>query len=378
MKVAQIFYGRGKSGYAVLGVSTSASGCEVAVQELCQSVGTPGYERKDDDKPFLLQKTVGRNVIMVCGRNGELDSVGRRTMFFHALIVSHAYALEKQISAYDLYCAGVFSGTCLSGSLEDAELPGIASATSAPATGLAVPSVVKCRRAENLKLIDMFQGRLVGHDWATISWSPLGDFDFYGIDESRSISNVPGEYQVYDVDGVLIRDRIEKTPGADNKSPIVKREQKKGGDMKSMVFGIVGVVLGVIVGRMSVDEPQQEVVDAEKITAEIELKVKSELGSKMKDEAIALLRPELEKNIRTQMEKEYAAKTASKPNVEFPVFDEQYRIVDFREQMKKIDTTWESAMIENKGDPTLRAARDGFKRIQRYVEFVNRNFPIKN
>ena len=379
MKVGQIFYGRGKGGYGVLGVSASAEALAETVQELCQSVGTPGYERKEDDKPFLLQKVTGQNVIMVCGRTGEPDSVGRKTMFFHAIVVPREYAVEKHISAYDLYGAGLFAETCCIGPLEEVDLPEIASGTSSAAANLVTPAVVRCRRSENFQVISLFLGQLVGRNWASISWSPLEGFDFYGIDESRSISGVSGDYRIYDVGGALLRDRFEKKADAVG-TPIARKDKeradkKKCGVMKSIAFGVVGIALGAVAGRMFVSEPRQEVVDIEKVTSEIEAKVKTELGFKMKDEAIAALRPELEKNIRAQLEKEYAEKVTAKPTTELPVFDERYRIVDFKKQMAELDPLWTVVMIKRVSGKEKE--RRLLEKIQWYVDFVNENFKEK-
>lgn len=379
MKVGQIFYGRGKGGYGVLGVSTSAEALAETVQELCQSVGTPGYERKEDDKPFLIQKVTGQNVIMVCGRTGEPDSVGRKTLFFHAIVVPREYAVDKQISAYDLYDAGLFAETCCIGALGDVELPEIASGTSSAAANLVTPAVVRCRRSENLQVIGLFQGQLVERNWASISWSPLEGFDFYGIDESRSLSSISGDYRIYDVNGTLMRDHFEEKAEAVVR-PIGRNDQesadkKKGGAMKSIVFGVVGIALGVVAGRLFVSEPRQEAVDIEKVTSEIEAKVKAELGFKMKDEAIAALRPELEKNIRVQLEKEYAEKVTAKPVAELPTFDERYRIVDFKKQMADLDPLWKVVMIKHVSGKEKE--RRLLEKIQWYVDFVNENFKEK-
>jgi len=374
MKVEQVFYGRGMGGYAILGSSVSEKSLADEVQKLCQSVGTPGYERKDDDKPFLLQKPVGRDVIMVCGRNGEPDSVGRRTLFFHALIVPREYVLGKRISAYDVYRGGLFSEVCRSGSLEAVELPELSAGDRASDSDVNLPAVVRCRRAENLRVVDLFHGKLVETAWATISWSPLTGFDFYGLDEARSISTVHGNYRVYDVNGVMIRDLIsDKHEVAE--VPLVHKGQMKAGLMKPIVFGLIGGALGLTAGWVFWGGSQQEPIDRESMTAEIEARVKEELGPKMKAEAAVALRKELEKDIRTQLEKEFDQKTAPKANAELPVFDEQYRLVDFKKQMAELDRVWKVAMIEHRSG--LEKERRLFEKIQWYVDFVNDNFPKK-
>ena len=377
MNVEQIFYGRGENGYAILGSSIPLCGLTDQVLELCQSIGTPGFEREDDNQPFLLQKVCGPNVLMACGRNGEPDSLGRKTLFFHVVAVPFSFAKEKRISAADLYRAGVFSEKCLDGKLSALSLNHVqASAGGSPSGGFELPAVFRCRRAENLELVKLLGGALVDTNWATMSWSVLRGFDWYGLDESCSVASVPMTHTVYDSDGTLFRANAKGAGGshAAPSSPetVPSLKSPRNSEMKKGVcFAVggllVGFSLGLVPGRNA--EPrngERVIVESRESKEEIENRVREEVRS------------QLEKELRASIASELA--TEQKENVQetnpLPSFDERWRITNFKKEMR-VDGTYQSAMIDNPGDPTLKAERGLFKKLEYYVDFVNGHFGCK-
>ena len=360
MNVEQIFYGRGADGYAILGSSVPSCGLTDQVLELCQSVGTPGFEREDDNQPFLLQKVCGANVLMVCGRNGEPDSFGRKTLFFHAVVVPLAYAKEQKLSAADLYRADVFSTKCRDGTLSALVIDHVKGASDSHSCGFKFPAAFSCRRANNLALVKLLDGKLVGANWATMCWRLMAGFDWFGLDASRLGSDVTAEYSVYDTDGKLLGDVVEEDGGSEpgggdcGRSIQSKPQKKNGGNMKmSLVFGIVGALLGLGLGwciwggakptttKDASILPQTEIKadDREELVAEIEA-----LKAKMQAEKARL------------------------------VFDESYYIPNFEAAMAKDKAYEVNVKGKNKDAPEGKPFRDLFNKLEAYVRFVNTNF----
>jgi hypothetical protein len=387
MNVEQIFYGRGADGYAILGSSVPSCGLTDQVLELCQSVGTPGFEREDDNQPFLLQKVCGANVLMVCGRNGDPDSLGRKTLFFHAVVVSLAYAELQKISASDLYCADVFSAKCRDGKLSVLEIDHVKGASDSHSCGFKLPAVFSCRRANNLALVKLLDGKLVGANWATMSWKALPNFDWFGLDSSCHLSGVSAEYSVYDGDGKLLRESGETRTA--EKSCVggiehaAQSNVQKGGNMKKgIAFGVVGLVLGLVLGwsvwgnAKTQPDMERDGVEEHETQVEIEQRVRADLTPKIEKEVEARLRPVIKAEEQKACdEKVQALKTQAQAEKPCPVFNEKYRIMDFEKEMK-VDDTYKQAVDEPKNS-YFNKVRPLFKKLEAYVNFVNAHFGNK-
>ena len=103
----QLFYGRGTHGYGVLGVSPGAAGLIPRVEGLCGAVGTPGGHYGGE--PFLMSVPDGGRIIMVCGRRGAPDSMGRATLLFHVLVAEKDALSAAKADALSLFDQGAFA-----------------------------------------------------------------------------------------------------------------------------------------------------------------------------------------------------------------------------------------------------------------------------
>ena len=106
LRLEQVFFGCGKRGYAILGASHGATRFAARVESVCGAVGTPSGDYNGE--PFLLSVPNGDYVIMVCGRPGFTDSMGRTTLFFHALIAGKTTLAAVNVDAFALYGLGMF------------------------------------------------------------------------------------------------------------------------------------------------------------------------------------------------------------------------------------------------------------------------------
>ena len=172
----QLFYGRGPRGYAVLGASPKAADVSEFVESLCGSVGTPGTDYGGD--PFLLSVPEGASVVMVCGRRGEPDGMGRSTLFFHALVAPKASLAAARTDAFSLFKQGVFADKMPQGEIKALTVRMYAPPQStAPGSPAAFPVV--CRsRVPSLDLArEALGGRSLDYKWATFAFRHLDGFD---------------------------------------------------------------------------------------------------------------------------------------------------------------------------------------------------------
>ena len=135
----QLFYGRGERGYAILGASPGAGSFAARIVALCGSVGTPGGSYGGE--PFLLSVPEGDRVLMVCGRRGAPDSMGRETLFFHALVVAKTDLVAAKADAFSLFAQRAFAAKMPGGAIGDFRIdfkPGRDGSTSRPPDGRAV------------------------------------------------------------------------------------------------------------------------------------------------------------------------------------------------------------------------------------------------
>lgn len=172
----QLFYGRGPRGYAVLGASPKAAGVSEFVESLCGSVGTPGTDYGGD--PFLLSVPEGASVVMVCGRRGAPDGMGRSTLFFHALVAPKASLAAARTDAFSLFKQGVFADKMPQGEIKALTVRMHAPPQStAPGSPAAFPVV--CRSTvPSLDLArEALGGRSLDYKWATFAFRHLDGFD---------------------------------------------------------------------------------------------------------------------------------------------------------------------------------------------------------
>lgn len=205
MKLEQIFYGRGDHGYAILGASFPEGAIAARFKALCGKIGTPAFEREEDDCPFLLQERFGEVVLMVCGRTGSNDPLGRRTLFFHGLVAETRVAQEAGVTALTLWRAGCFTESVPPAPLSAVTFAPPSVASEGPQAPLQVPAVIRCRRGENLKALEHVSPAALAGDWASFSWNPLENYLYYGLDASRGIVAIPSACHVYDPAGTLLR-----------------------------------------------------------------------------------------------------------------------------------------------------------------------------
>lgn len=182
ISLEQLFYGRGEGGYGILSASSDAAPFARCVEALCGAVGTPGGDYGGE--PFLLSKPEGDSVIMICGRRGAPDGMGRATLFFHALIGRKNVLSVAKLNAFALFAQGAFADKMPHGEIPslsfDMSDDGGAPARHQSNEGAADSSLPCVFRSD--KPAPILVGTAVGERanelaWATFSFQSLEGFD---------------------------------------------------------------------------------------------------------------------------------------------------------------------------------------------------------
>ena len=176
-QLGQIFYGRDRDGYGVLGVSPAGRSFVGAVVALCRAVGSP--DRPGDVRPFLICKREGDAVLMIRACRGAADPTGRATIFFHALIADTASLRAAGLDAFSLAKAGVFAESCPSREPPDLPFPNAKQHQVAPAEGRGIdmPATISSERPLDEFVRQELGAKSLDLNWATFTFNPLPDFD---------------------------------------------------------------------------------------------------------------------------------------------------------------------------------------------------------
>ncbi len=214
----QLFFGRDARGYGLLGFSPGASPLAARVDALCGSVGTPGGDYAGD--PFLLSVPDGDRILMICGRRGAPDSMGRSTLFFHALVAGKKDLAAANANALALFEQGAFSDKMPAGGIPpiridiapDGDRPKGRPAGACVADA-SLPAVFRSDKPSADLLRVALGGRANELSWATFAFQALPRFDAQVLPPRVP---APARCNEYDSSGALLRagkrDAGEETP----------------------------------------------------------------------------------------------------------------------------------------------------------------------
>lgn len=201
----QLFYGRGARGYGILGASPGAENFAARVESLCGAVGTPGGDYGGE--PFLISVPEGEYAIMLCGRRGAPDSMGRATLFFHALAANKAEMAKAKADAFSLFEQGAFNNKMPQGAVKAVDLH-IDAQTRRPPDNLRIdaqmrlPAVIRSSSPVQGIVREVACDRALDLAWATFAFQALQGFDIQVLSPRTSIPRTLNEY---DASGKLLR-----------------------------------------------------------------------------------------------------------------------------------------------------------------------------
>ena len=220
----QLFYGRGERGYAILGASPGAEPFAARVESLCGGVGTPGGDYGGE--PFLLSVPDGDRVLLICGRRGAPDGMGRGTLFFHALVVEKTVLSAAKADAFSLFKQGAFADRMPTGEIKALRIdanPGSDGSPSRPTGGrfvdASLPCVIRSDKPDPNLVRAVLAGRVNDCAWSTFAFQFLDGFTAQVLPARVAAPRTANEY---DPTGKLLR------PAATKQSAEPRRDDSDG------------------------------------------------------------------------------------------------------------------------------------------------------
>ena len=372
MKISfeQLFYGRGERGYGIIGVSPGGRAFAPRVESLCGAVGTPGSDYGGE--PFLLSAPEGEYVIMLCGRRGAPDSMGRSTLFFQALVANKAEMARVKADAFSLFSQGAFVDKMPTGDIGELSIDIKSDCVSAPISRLdmLLPCVFRAEKPLQDSVRAALGGRANALSWATCAFQSLPGFDVQVLPHRVQGLQVANEY---DASGKLIRSgatenalRVEEKLGCGRERGVLSHysnvsneslPEKSSAMLKFSIAAnlvLVAVCAVLLVSRMSMsDSPasktEQVVVTnfAERVVAKpVEILLSDAQKTAIEEAAIARFRSELTNS-----------------------FPKGKEINDFDERIKDLPK-YEDIIAE---DSKFKQQKAFLDKLNAYVDFVNKN-----
>ena len=372
MKISfeQLFYGRGERGYGMLGVSPGGRAFATRVESLCGAVGTPGSDYGGE--PFLISVPDGEYVIMLCGRRGAPDSMGRSTLFFQALVANKAEMARVKADAFSLFSQGAFADKMPTGDIGALSIDIKADRVSAPISRLDVslPCVFRSEKPLKDLVCAAVGGRTNDLSWATFAFQPLPGFDVEVLPHRVQGLQVANEY---DASGKLLRsaaavnapraeEKLDRGRGLGTTShyPNVSGEPSPGKSNAMLKVSIVvnlvlvAVCVVLLVSRRTADVPLGPQVDPVVVTNTVEKVVDKRVEASISNEQKAAIRREELNRLKRE-------------------FPGRNKISDFETELvmfPKIDLRADRAVVDEKFADAEKI-QDIVDRLRTYVDFVN-------
>lgn len=354
INLEQAFFGSDREGYHVLGISEPSF--SQTIERICSAVGTPdGFS---EVSPFLISCPEGANLFMICCRLGNLDSSGRRTLFFHALWAKRSECEANGVNASVLLRGNVFVGAptkeCLPLSFDCGE------SSRSPETKRTFPwhgePLTILNDAPCNDLLEALVGqKSTSIPWASFSFSELPEFRIYAL--SKFVLP-PSDRDCCDVSGRIFSKAQAKALPADERGKTLPASAggKTAGKFLPVVL-IISLILNVFLCYYLISRPACGIAR----TAFPPTQVSGADQKKPSAKAVRRSGPS-EEDVRKKVLSQLAA--------EFP---DSARIRDLKTEIK-------GTVLEEAFNGALPKESVVFKKMIQYVDFVNNailNIPPK-
>ena len=352
-KFGQIFYGRGKDGYGILGASPLGQPFSDSVTALCRAVGSP--DRPGDVRPFLISKCERGHVIMIRACRDE-DPSGRTTLFFHVLVAKEEELASVGLDAFVLAERSVFVSSLPGGSINDVPFPSSVSRSVNPcSTDVRLPAFIAADHPLDAEVRRFLGRETLSRNWATYSYNPLQGFDLC-VYSSYGASPTNGNRYAF-VDGRFIAASGTRSTSPTPQSPAHVKDRSLMLKVSLVLNAVLVVVLvAAIVLRNGNGKDGHPTSSAQQTPASPPNSTDTELASEMtKEEAFQKWGAEWQSEFRQKLHKSFEKR-----------LDDNLRISDFVGTMARISPAFKDYPKE-KWKPQMRTT---YERLEAYVSFV--------
>lgn len=367
VQLGQIFYGRSRDGYGILGASPSGRPFVGFVVALCRAVGSP--DRPGDIQPFLISKCEGSSVIMIRACRGDADPTGRSTLFFHTLVAPVEVLSSANLDAFVLAEKGVFLST-LSKSVEDIEVAASTGQSgSLPSGELRFPAFVSSDRPLDAAVRRALGRETLARNWATYSYRPLDGFDLC-IHSSYASSATSGNRYTFENGRFVAVDGPRVMPPTPPPQKLAQTKVSLGSSLMLKVSLLVNAILvvGLIVvlalynGNGNDGQPPQVLLPSQADKSDSQ-KTTSVMTKK---EAFEKWGKDWEADFRHCLCMSFEKRLGN-----------NRRILDFEKEMLLVDSYYEDYK-NKKARPPSPQTLDIYAALKAYVSFVENEVITKN
>ena len=352
----QIFYGRARDGYGILGASSLGHPFVGFVAALCRAVGSP--DRPSDIRPFLISKREGDSVVMVRGCRGDADPTGRSTLFFHALVASADELSAANLDAFVLAEKGVFLSS-LPTSIDNVDISASTSRLDCtPSDELRYPAFVSSDCPLDVEVRRMLGGETLTRNWATYSYRPLDGFDLC-VHSSYASSPISGNRYVLENGRFVAVDRSCATPPSPQRQ--FREKEPKTMLKASLIANVLLVALCVATFAFRSGDGDNRQPTQSQFPSQVDKpdKQESELSPEMtKEDAFEKWGKEWEDEFRRRLCLAFEKRIGGRQ-----------RIADFSVAMLKIDPYYMDYKTQKANPPTPQAL-DTYATLEAYISFV--------
>lgn len=376
MSIEQIFYGRGIYGYGILGVSPGGSSFASRVEAICGMVGTPGVDYGGE--PFLISVPESDHVVMVCGRRGEPDSMGRSTLFFHALVAGKAEMADANADAFSLFEQGLFTDEIPAGEIAALSIDVKSADNAYPHpenfVGMTVPCVIRSDKPQFDLVRAAVGDQALELSWATLAFQPMRNFDVIVLPPRASCQRNVNEY---DSSGRIIRSvattRNSKEAVPPHKCPDERPFPSSGqtvsmtpkGNLSTMFvlsvainIALAVVCVALLASRRTVTDSPARPATAIVVTNTVKTVVTNTIPAQLTDVQEAKVKSDAVKQFLSELKERF-------PNDE--------KISDFDITIKELpnmNVIYSEIMGGN--NPDFKDAKTVLKSLKKYVIFLNK------
>ena len=352
-KLGQIFYGRGKDGYGVLGVSPSGRPFSDSVAALCRAVGSP--DRPGNVRPFLLSKCERGHVIMIRACRDE-DPSGRATLFFHVLVAKEGELASAGLDAFVLTERGVFVSALPDGSVNDMPFPFSGNRSVNPCSvDVRFPAFIAADHPLDAEVRRVLGRETLSRNWATYSYNPLQGFDLCVYSSYGAAPTNGNRYSF--VDGRFIATSTSHSTLPTPQSPTHVKDRSLMLKVSLLLNAVLVVVLVVVIALLNGNgKDERSTSSAQQIPTHQSDLTETDLAPEMtKEEAFQKWGPEGEAECRQKLCTSFERR-----------LDDNLRISDFVGTMAHISSAFKNYPKEQ-WKPQMRAT---YERLEAYVRFV--------